>query len=37
MNRIRIVVSVLAKAREYRNLTRMIDDRETPRRILTED
>ena len=34
MNRISIVASVLAKARKYRKLTRMIDDRETARRIL---
>ena len=34
MNRKRIVASVLAKAMKYRNLTRMIDDRETAQRIL---
>ena len=34
MNRKRIVASVLAKARKYRQLTRMIDDRETAQRIL---
>jgi hypothetical protein len=34
VNRKRIVASVLAKAEKYRNLTRMIDDRETARRIL---
>jgi hypothetical protein len=34
VNRKRIVAGVLAKANRYRNLTRMIDDRETARRIL---
>src|SRR3954452_9478888 len=34
VNPISIVASVLAKARKYRKLTRMIDDRETARRIL---
>lgn len=34
MNRKRIVASVLAKAKKYRKLTRMIDDRETAQRIL---
>src|SRR5215208_1549459 len=34
VNRKTIVASVLAKAKRYRNLTRMIDDRETARRIL---
>jgi hypothetical protein len=34
VNRKRIVASVLAKARKYRKLTRMIDDRETAQRIL---
>ena len=39
MNQKRIVASVLAKAKKYRNLTRMIDDPETAQRILglTED
>jgi hypothetical protein len=34
VNRKRIVASVLAKARKYRDLTRMIGDRETAQRIL---
>ena len=34
MNRKRIVANVLDKARKYRKLTRMIDDRETAQRIL---
>ena len=34
MNRKRMVASVVAKAKKYRNLTRMIDDRETGRRIM---
>src|SRR4051794_3426676 len=34
VNPISIVASVLAKARRYRNLTRMIDDRDTARGIL---
>jgi hypothetical protein len=34
VNPISIVASVLAKARKYRNLTRMIDDRDTARGIL---
>ena len=39
MNRKRIVASVLAKAKKYRNMTWMIDDRETAQRIveLTEE
>jgi Protein of unknown function (DUF2934) len=34
VNQKRIVASVLAKAKKYRNLTRMIDDPETAQRIL---
>jgi hypothetical protein len=34
MNRKRIVANVVAKAKKYRNFTRMIDDRETAGRIL---
>jgi hypothetical protein len=34
VNRISIVASVLAKARKYRRLTRMVGDNETIRRIL---
>jgi hypothetical protein len=34
VNRKRIVASVLARAKKYRNLTRMIDDPETAQRIL---
>jgi DUF2934 family protein len=34
VNRKSIVASVLAKAKKYRNLTRMISDRETAQRIL---
>jgi hypothetical protein len=34
VNRKRTVASVLTKAKKYRNLTRMIDDRETAQRIL---
>jgi hypothetical protein len=34
VSRKRIVATVLAKAKKYRKLTRMIDDRETVQRIL---